>query len=112
MRKPTNETTQNILNTLDCLRVEKGLTISGLAIEAELSENTVKSIFKKRTCPSITTLVRLCNNALEIPLWKFFLLTTVEGKYPHKESELLNCYGKLEPKHRDLLIYIAQQLSK
>lgn len=102
---------ENILNTIDGLRTKKGLSINGLAIEAGLSENTLKYIFKKRSCPSLTTLNCLCN-AFEIPMWQFFLLTNVKQRLPLKEYELLTYFERLKETHRDLLIYIADQLSK
>lgn len=42
------ETISNILNTIDCIRIEKGLTMNRLALDAEISENTIKYIFKNR----------------------------------------------------------------
>ena len=39
------ETISNILNTIDCIRIEKGLTMNRLALDAEISENTIKYIF-------------------------------------------------------------------
>ena len=105
------EVIRNILDTIDCIRSEKGLTLNRLANESEISENTVKHIFKKKTCPSLSTLIRICN-ALEIPLWEFFLLTSTEKMQPHKEYELLTSFEKLSPEHKDLVIYITEHLNK
>ncbi len=105
------ETISKILDTIDCIRAEKGLTISRLALEANISENTVKYIFKKQSCPTIPTLERICG-ALDISLWEFFLLVSGKKMQPHKEYELLVEFEQLEPKYMDLIIYIAKQLSK
>ena len=79
--------------------------------EHPLSENTIKYIFKKQSCPTIPTLVRLCN-ALNIPLWQFFLLASVDNMQPHKEYELLVEFDKLDKKYKELIIYIAKYLSE
>ena len=105
------ETISNILNTIDCIRIEKGLTMNRLALDAEISENTIKYIFKKQSCPTIPTLVRLCN-ALNIPLWQFFLLASVDNMQPHKEYELLVDFDKPDKKYKELIIYIAKYLSE
>ncbi len=102
---------KNILNTIDCLRIEKGLSISCLATRAGLSDNTLKYIFKKRSCPSLPTISCLCR-AFDVPIWQFFMLTEIEQKLPLKEHELLVHFEGLNDAHKDLLIYIAGQLSK
>ena len=102
---------ENVLNTIDGLRTKKEFSIHRLAIEAGLSENTLKYIFKRRSCPSLITLNRLCH-AFEIPLWQFFLLSNVEQRLPLKEYELLRHFENLTEAHKDLLIYIAKQLSE
>lgn len=105
------EAIRNILDTIDCIRSEKGMTLNKLALEAEISENTVKHIFNKQTCPSISTLMRMCN-ALEIPMWEFFLLTATEKMQPHKEYELLSSFEKLNSDYKELIIYITKHLNK
>lgn len=105
------ETISNILNTIDCIRIEKGLSMNRLALDADISENTIKYIFKKQSCPTIPTLIRLCN-ALDINLWQFFLLASVENMQPHKEYELLIEFEKLNRKYKELIIYIAKNLAE
>ena len=105
------EAVSNILNTIDCIRTKQGLSLSRLAFEANVSENTVKYIFKKRGCPTIPTLIRLCE-ALHISLWEFFLLASLDKMQPHKEYELLLQFEKLDIRYKDLIIYIASYLSK
>lgn len=101
----------SVLNAIDCIRSEKGLTISRLALDAGISENTIKYIFKKQSCPTIPTLTRLCD-ALGISLWQFFLLTAVGKVQPHQEYELLTEFEKLNKRHKELIIYIAKYLSE
>lgn len=79
------EAVSNILNTIDCIRTKQGLSLSRLAFEANVSENTVKYIFKKRGCPTIPTLIRLCE-ALHISLWEFFYSLRLTKCNPTKNT--------------------------
>ena len=102
----------DICNTIDCLRVKNGQSIVGLANSADISVHTLKHILGKRTCPSLLTLLRLCE-ALDIPFWQFFLLADfAEAKMPHKEYELLSRFNKLESRHKELIIYIVSFLAE
>lgn len=101
-----------ICNTIDCLRVKNGLSIVGLANSAGVSVHTLKHILGKRTCPSITTLLRICD-ALDVPFWQFFLLTDFAyDEMPHKEYELLSRFNRLDSKHKELIIYIVSFLAE
>ena len=101
----------DICNTIDCLRVKNGQSIVGLANSAGVSVHTLKHILGKRTCPSLTTLLRLCE-ALHVRFWQFFLLTEfADEKMPYKEYELLSRFEKLEPKYKELIIYIVSYLA-
>ena len=102
----------DICNTIDCLRVKNGQSIVGLANNAEISVHTLKHILGKKTCPSVSTLLHLCN-ALNISVWQFFLLVeSADGEMPHKEYELLARFDKLESKYKELIIYITGFLAK
>lgn len=106
------EAIHNIKNAIDSLRASAGFTISGLAMEAEISDNTLKPIIYKDQCPTIPTLIRLCN-CFNLPLWKFFLISEGEDQNKHQKSrEMLEMFETLEPKHKELLLYIAKELSK
>ncbi|MBO4770641.1 MAG: helix-turn-helix transcriptional regulator [Clostridia bacterium] len=106
------EAIHNIMNAIDSLRASAGLSINALATEAEISDNTLKPIIHRERCPSIPTLIRLCN-CFDLPLWKFFLISDGEDQYGHQQSkEMLELFELLEPKHKKLLLYIAKELTK
>ncbi len=103
---------EQITNTIDSLRVSSGLSISALAKEADLSENTLKYIFKKEGFPSLPVLIRLCG-VFEIPLWRFFLIADGKGRYEHQKfNEMIELFENLDPVYRDLLLYIAGKLPR
>lgn len=113
------ETNQNALeaiyqisNTIDSLRSSAGLSVNALATEAEMSTNTLKSILRKENCPSIASLIRLCN-VFNLSLWRFFLIADGENQFGHQKSrDMLELFEPLPSKHKDLLIYIARELGK
>lgn len=103
-------TINRILERIDNLRIEKGLSVSKLALEANLSENTLKHIFKKQTFPSLPTLYRVCI-ALDIEMWEFFSFEGKEVTSNYEEKELLRSFNRLNPKNKDIILYIANHLS-
>ena len=106
------EAIYHILDTIDSLRSSSGLSVNAFAIESEIPDNTLKPIIAKEVCPTIPTLIRLCNY-FGLPLWKFFLITDGENHNCHQKSkEMLELFELLEPKYKDLLLYIAKELGK
>ncbi len=100
---------KNLGDTVDCIRIKKGLSIESLAYKAGVSESTVKNILRKRNNPSLPILIRL-TDALGISLCNFFLLASCKEMQPHKEYELLCAFEKLSTEHKQLIIYIASHL--
>ena len=90
------EAIQNIMNAIDSLRFSAGLSINALAVEAEISDNTLKPIIHRERCPSIPTLIRLCN-CFNLPLWKFFLI--VNGENQHGQRSLFCLEPRKEYSH-------------
>ena len=106
------EAIHSIMNTIDSLRSSAGLSINALATEAAISDNTLKPIIHRECCPSIPTLIRLCN-CFDLPLWKFFLISDGGDQNGHQQSkEMLELFELLEPKYQNLLLYIAKELTK
>ena len=106
------EAIYQISNTIDSLRSSAGLSVNALATEAEMSTNTLKSILRKENCPSIASLIRLCN-VFNLSLWRFFLIADGENQFGHQKSrDMLELFEPLPSKHKDLLIYIARELGK
>ncbi len=98
-----------ILDRIDTLRVAKGLTVSGLASEAGLSENTIKHMYKKRFYPSLATLFRICN-ALEITPAQFFSPDNDCVCLTEEMIALIHSYENLSKKYQELVRYIVNTL--
>ena len=99
----------SIVNRIDSLRVERGYSIYELAQRANLSENTLKSLYKRKHFPNFYTLYRLCE-AFEISVWQFFLFGDDEAALSQNEMTLLRNYENLSPKCRELLFEISGNL--
>ena len=53
------ETINRINETISALRTIAGMSVVTLATEAEISENTVKSLFRNERYPTLRTLIRI-----------------------------------------------------
>jgi len=107
-----HEAIKHIISTIELLRADKGLSISALSIEAELSENTLKYILRKESYPTIPVLIRLCD-VFDLTLWQFFQIVDGCSRHDaHKTKEMIDCFETLNLKHKDLLIYIAKAIKE
>ena len=99
-----------IVDRIDSLRVEKSFSIYELAQRADLSENTLKKVYKKQGFPTVFTIYRLCQ-AFNITLSEFFMLDNNNRAFSKKELELLERFSKLSPKAQDALLEISRYLN-
>ena len=98
-----------IVDRIDRLRYQRGLSLYALAQKADLSENTLKYIYKRRSFPKTDTIYRLCD-ALEISVWQFFLFEETVVGFTKDEIALLEAYERISPVSRDALMGVAKQL--
>jgi len=110
----TTEYEQALINTIidriDSLRVEQSYSIYELAQRADISENTLKKLYKKQSFPNVFTVYRLCQ-AFEITLSEFFMLDNNNKAVSIKELELLHRFSQLSPKAQDALLEISRYLN-
>lgn len=98
-----------IVERIDRLRYARGLSLYALAQKADLSENTLKHIYKRRSYPNTNTIYRLCE-ALEIPVWQFFFFEETTAVFTKEELMLLEAYERINPVSREALLGVARQL--
>lgn len=99
-----------IVDRIDSLRVEQSYSIYELAQRADLSENTLKKVYKKQGFPNVFTIYRLCQ-AFNITLSEFFMLDKNKRAFSKKELELLERFSQLSPKAQDALLEISRYLT-
>ncbi len=97
-----------LIDRIDSLRVENGFTIYELALKSDVSINTIKYLYKKKSFPNISTLYNICE-AFEIPIWSLFY---DDNKFLLSEQKLLliSNYDKLSETSKRLLIEISENL--
>ena len=83
--------------------------IGKLAVEAEISENTLKHIYKRKTCPTIPILRRICV-FFGMTLSDFFSLDISNAEAAIKEHELVKNFQSLSPEHQDLILYVTKKI--
>jgi len=99
-----------IVDRIDSLRVEQSYSIYELAQKSDVSENTLKKIFKKQSFPNVYTIYRLCQ-AFNITLSEFFMHDNNNRAFSKKELELLDRFIQLSPKAQDALLEISRYLN-
>lgn len=93
------------MNTDERLRElmdERRLTMYSLAKRSNLSWNTVKNIFAKKTQPTVTTLEMLCNG-LDISLAQFFDVDGETSPLTDEQHNLLQRWSMLNEQEKALL---------
>lgn len=80
-----------------------------LAKESGLSQSTIANIFRRNTLPSIPTLEIICN-AFGITLCQFFSDDNNSSPLSNEQKELLNNWGKLSIKKRNVLMKLIHEM--
>ena len=96
------------MDTLDKIRRlqgERGWTDYKLAQEAQISTNTLSSLFLRNSPPKLDTLQCICK-AFGLTLAQFFLEDEEIEVLSGTEKEMLQVFRKLSPKQQQALISV------
>lgn len=96
------------MDTLDKIRRlqgERGWTDYKLAQEAQISTNTLSSLFLRNSPPKLDTLQCICN-AFGLTLAQFFLEDEKIEVLSETEKAMLQIFRKLSPKQQKALISV------
>ena len=104
------ELINGIVQRIDFLRAEQELTMYQLALRANMSENSLKFIYKKQSYPNINSLYKICE-ALGISMSDFFLFEHGGARFTKTELELLRNYEALTPEAKMLLLELSKHLT-
>ena len=99
----------DILNKIEKLRKEKGWSIYKLALEAGITTSTLTNMLARKTLPSITTLIALCD-AFEITLAQFFADENCNETLSYEELELLQNYRKLSSNNKKVVVDLCKNI--
>lgn len=89
------------------LRIQKGVSARDMSLSLGQSESYINKIENKRTLPSLTGFIYICDY-LEISPSEFFNTDSVA---PSKSKVLLEEIEKLTPEQADHLMQIAKDLN-
>ena len=101
---------EDILEKLDKLRKEKGLSVFKLTELTGLSENTIYNWYNKGSKPTIEALRAVCD-VLNISLSCFFAENLNES-ISAQEEELLTLFRKLSPEQKELCLRVLVEFGK
>ena len=99
---------ENVLQKLDKLRKEKGISIFKLTELAGLSENTIYNWYNKGSQPTIEALKAVCD-VLNISLSCFFA-ENINESISAQEEDLLALFRKLTPSQKELYVQLLIEL--
>ena len=100
---------ENVLQKLDKLRKEKGISIFKLTELAGLSENTIYNWYNKGSQPTIEALKAVCD-VLNISLSCFFA-ENINESISAQEEDLLALFRKLTPSQKELYVQLLIELN-
>ena len=101
---------ENILQKLDKLRKEKGISIFKLTELAGLSENTIYNWYNKGSQPSLEALQAVCD-VLNISLSCFFA-ENINESITAQEEEILGLFRNLTSEQKELCKQLLVELNK
>ncbi len=101
---------ENILQKLDKLRKEKGISIFKLTELAGLSENTIYNWYNKGSQPTIEALKAVCD-VLNISL-SYFFAENINESISAQEEEFLTLFRNLTPDQKELCKQLLVELNK
>ena len=89
------------------LRIKKGVSARDMSLSLGQSESYINKIENKRTLPSLTGFIYICEY-LNITPQEFFDPTNAD---PCKNNELLIEFEKLSPTHADHILQIIKDIN-
>lgn len=100
----------NILERLDALRKEKGLSVFKLTELAGLSENTIYNWYNKGSKPTIEALKAVCD-VLNVSL-SYFFAENINETISAQEEELLVLFRSLTTTQKELYTQLLIEMNK
>lgn len=89
------------------LRIQKGVSARDMSLSLGQSESYINKIENKRTLPSFTGFIYICEY-LGVTPQEFF---DVQNTDPQKSRAFLNEFEKLSPSHADHILQIIKDLN-
>lgn len=100
----------DILKRIKELQKERGWTNYQLAQEATMTQSTLTNMFARKTLPSVTTLIAICD-AFELTLSEFFSENETTLILSNDETQLIQKYRQLSKKNKNIINILVDELN-
>lgn len=101
----------DILERIRTLQNERGWTNYQLAQEAAMTQSTLTNMYSRKTLPSITTLLAICD-AFKITPSQFFREDETTLILSDEEKFLISKYRLLSKKNKNIVNLLVNELDK
>ena len=99
----------DVLDKILQLRLERGWSEYRLSEESGIPQTTISSWFRKKICPTVPSIEKICN-AYNITLSQFFDESNNSVSLTEKQRKLISQFSKLNAKQQDSLITFLEEL--
>lgn len=99
----------DVIEKIMVLANERGWSRYALAKKADMSESTLKNIYKRKSIPSIPTLEMICS-AFGITLSQFFAEDEMYITLTPEQKELLDTWGLLTQEQKSNFLSLMKSL--
>ena len=93
----------DVLDKILDLRTERGWSEYRLSIESDIPQTTISSWYRKRICPTIPSLEKICK-AYNITMSQFFNDSDESVCLTEKQTLLIEHFSKLDVDQQDALL--------
>lgn len=100
----------DILERIKEFQKERGWTNYQLAQEAAMTQSTLTNMFARKTLPSVTTLIAICD-AFGITLSQFFNENETTPILSSEETDLIQQYRQLSKKNKNIVNVLINELN-
>lgn len=99
----------DVLKKILDLRTERGWSEYRLSVESEIPQTTISSWYRKKICPTIPSLEKICK-AYNITMSQFFNESSENISLTEKQTKLIEQFSRLEVDQQDSLLEFLKTL--
>ena len=99
----------DVLDRILSLRLERGWSEYRLSEESGIPQTTISSWFRKKICPTVSSIEKICN-AYNITLSQFFDDSGNSVSLTKEQRDLIGSFSKLTHTQQDALLRFLSEL--
>ncbi|MCL2521245.1 MAG: helix-turn-helix transcriptional regulator [Erysipelotrichales bacterium] len=94
----------DIIERIFNLMNENNWSTYELSLHSNLTQSTISSMFRRKSDPTLSTLIKICN-AFNITLSEFFSDSNIRNN-----NYVIEQFNKLNPQDKELILYLINKL--